>query len=560
MNCESEEEVRKRITDDMKQFNKDALANYKEYDTIFQDNLLTPYKNNLVELQKLYEQTSQLVNAINGLWVNNNNNMTYDQLLADSAANNKMDKSIDYSAQMLAAKDEETFWKLAKLRDEKAKAMGLDISGNNPNYRSNQSFYNQWKNGYQGANANLNNLKWTQDYSAAMLNASSEEEFWNLAAQRDAKAALRGLDTTGADSRYRSNDEFYKLWAANHKDLATYSHQNKKTLDADNDFWKAYNQTDSKLKKDSVKTTDKWVNDMCKEYVEYNNQYNTLLNQGMDKNNSQLKTLAKNMSNIQDQITQRMQLSVDEIKTIGSQMVAAQEQVYTNLAESIKKTQEAYQESLLTGSKIDLGGGVSIDATKKNYTSGKDYIQNDDGTWTDLHTGQVTSSKPSGANSSNSTSSAWSRDDSSSGSGYWSGSKSSSSMRSEAEKALEKSKNTGSKVSLGGGVSIDYSKIKNKSYSTGIENGPVTYTGLAMLHGTPGNPEFVLNSDQAYTLLRNMATTKLPEMQKVSGGEAQSTQYIVQGDIVLENTNNPAQFWDDVSKAMSNRHNVTKNR
>ena len=241
-------------------------------------------------------------------------------------------------------------------------------------------------------------------------------------------------------------------------------------------------------------------------------------------------------------------------------MVAAQEQVYTNLAESIKKTQEAYQESLLTGSKIDLGGGVSIDANKKNYTSGKDYKQLDDGTWEDLHTGQITSSKPSGANSSNTTSSAWERDDSSSGSGYWSGSKSSSSMRSEVEKALEKSKATGSKVSLGGGVSIDYSKIKNKSYSTGIENGPVTYTGLAMLHGTPGSPEFVLNSDQAYTLLRNMATTKLPEMQKVSGGETQGTQYIVQGDIVLENTNNPAQFWDDVSKAMSNRHNVTKNR
>ena len=33
------------------------------------------------------------------------------------------------------------------------------------------------------------------------------------------------------------------------------------------------------------------------------------------------------------------------------------------------------------------------------------------------------------------------------------------------------------------------------SYSSGIENGPVTYTGLAMLHGTPSSPEYVLNSD-----------------------------------------------------------------
>jgi hypothetical protein len=32
-------------------------------------------------------------------------------------------------------------------------------------------------------------------------------------------------------------------------------------------------------------------------------------------------------------------------------------------------------------------------------------------------------------------------------------------------------------------------------YSSGIENGPVTYTGLAMLHGSPSSPEYVLNSD-----------------------------------------------------------------
>lgn len=298
------------------------------------------------------------------------------------------------------------------------------------------------------------------------------------------------------------------------------------------------------------------MNGLCEDWVNYNTQYNNLLNQGMSKNNSQLQELQQQMSDIQDQIAQRMQLSVEEIQTIGSQMVAAQEQVYNNLQESIKKTQEAYQESLLTGNKISLGGGVSIDANRYNATSGKDYVQNDDGTWTDIHTGQVTKSKPSGATSKNSTSEAAIRD--SDGSGY--NVKNASSQRDTVNKALEKSKATGSKVSLGGGVSIDYSKIKNKSYSTGIENGPVTYTGLAMLHGTPGNPEFVLNSDQAYTLLRNIATTKLPEIQKATGTEGQSTQYIVQGDIVLENTNNPAQFWDDVSKAMNNRYNVTKNR
>ena len=548
MGCETEEEVRKRITDDMQKFNKDALENYKNYNTIFQDNLLTPYKNNLVELQNLYEQTAQLVNSINGLWVNNNNNLTYDQLLADSAANNKLDLSIDYSAQMLAAKDEETFWNLANLRDQKALAKGIDISGNNPLYRSNQSFYNQWKNGYQGANANLNNLNWTKDYSAAMLNASSEEEFWNLAAQRDAKAALRGLDTTGADSRYRSNDEFYKLWAASHKKLAKGSKKAQKVLDADNNFWKAYNQTDSNLKSDSIGTTDAYVNEMCKEWVNYNNQYNTLLNQGMSENNAELQTLQQQMSNIQDQIAQRMQLSVEEIQTIGAQMVAAQRSVYQQVMSMNEKIQSAYAFSLASGGgAVSIGGGLSVSSGRAAAVSGKDYIQNEDGSYTDLHTGHTTTKKPSGANSKNTTSSAFVSENITGGRGYGTVGNVSD-KRKEAEAAR------------GPDGKIHVSKIGTKKYANGIENGPVTYTGLAMLHGTPGNPEFVLNSDQAYTLLRNMATTKLPETKKVAGAERQNTQYIVQGDIVLENTNNPAQFWDDVSKAMSNRHNVTKNR
>lgn len=468
MNCESEEEVRKRITDDMKQFNKDALANYKEYDTIFQDNLLTPYRNNLIELQKLYEQTTQLVNSINGLWVNDNNYTTPDQLLASSASKSELNLKTDYSDLMLKAKDESTFWALADYRNQKAAQLGQDLSGNNPNYRS--------------------------------------------------------------------NDQLYQEWLANNTQLQKDSKLQKNILDTNNNFWTAYNQTDSKLKDDSVLTTDSWVNEMCKEYVEYNNQYNQL-NNGIGDNNAQLSYLQSQMSSIYDAIASRMSLSVEEIQTIGAQMVAAQQSVYDQMSALGQGIQSTY-------SGTTSGSGYSFDYSKSGSTSGMDYVQEDDGSWTDLHTGENTSSKPSSASSSNSTSKAAVRD--SDGSGYWSTSKSVDTMRSEAQSALAKSSD--GKIHIGG------------SYSDGVEEGPVTYTGLAMLHGTPSNPEFVLNSDQAYTLLRNMATTKLPEMQKVSGGETNSTQYIVQGDVVLENTNNPAQFWDDVSKAMSNRHNVTKNR
>lgn len=95
-------------------------------------------------------------------------------------------------------------------------------------------------------------------------------------------------------------------------------------------------------------------------------------------------------------------------------------------------------------------------------------------------------------------------------------------------------------------------------YASGIEEGPVTYTGLAMLHGTPSKPEYVLNSDQAYNLLRNMATTRLPEMERTGTDNNCGTQYIVQGDVVLEGVNDPAKFWSGVTTAMGSRWNVTR--
>lgn len=95
-------------------------------------------------------------------------------------------------------------------------------------------------------------------------------------------------------------------------------------------------------------------------------------------------------------------------------------------------------------------------------------------------------------------------------------------------------------------------------YASGIEEGPVTYTGLAMLHGTPSKPEYVLNSDQAYNLLRNMATTRLPEMERTGTDNSCGTQYIVQGDVVLEGVNDPAKFWSGVTTAMGSRWNVTR--
>jgi len=79
-----------------------------------------------------------------------------------------------------------------------------------------------------------------------------------------------------------------------------------------------------------------------------------------------------------------------------------------------------------------------------------------------------------------------------------------------------------------------------------------------MLHGTPSSPEYVLNSDQAYNILRYMSLNQ-PKFEN-SLTPSSDIIYQLNGDIILENCNDPTQFWSDVTRAMDNRFSITKNR
>jgi hypothetical protein len=104
----------------------------------------------------------------------------------------------------------------------------------------------------------------------------------------------------------------------------------------------------------------------------------------------------------------------------------------------------------------------------------------------------------------------------------------------------------------GDGYTVKTGAIKYKlpGYSSGIENGPVTYTGLAMLHGSPSSPEYVLNSDQAGTLLKNLSTMTLSPYQAPQvdsyNHNASSTVYQFNGDLNLPNVQRPDQFFDEL--------------
>lgn len=95
-----------------------------------------------------------------------------------------------------------------------------------------------------------------------------------------------------------------------------------------------------------------------------------------------------------------------------------------------------------------------------------------------------------------------------------------------------------------------------RSYSSGIENGPITYTGLAMLHGTPTTPEYVLNSDQAYSLLRYMATNS-PKFTPINSSGNVTYSY---GDIIMNGVNDPEEFFSELTSAMDRKYSTTKNR
>lgn len=345
MNANSEEEIRARITADMQKFNSNVQQNYKNYTTIFQDNLLTPYRQANEQLAELRRQRLELLDTSDFYNKNNNQNGYIEEDDLNTYDFSDLDMDTDYAAKMLAARNEGEFEKWAAYRDEKARRLGItldgsgygyDKAGNRFRYPSNNELYQQWLSG-QGRNNSSNSTpnrvtssssdssssSWGgSDIGTEMLNAKTSDEFWRLADQRTAK--LKQAKAAGQDiSKWPTNQQLYDQW------LKLHPNTNK--------------------------------------------------------------------------------------------------------------------------------SGFTVNP-----------------------------------------------------------------------------------------------------YASGIEEGPVTYTGLAMLHGTPSKPEYVLNSDQAYNLLRNMATTRLPEMERTGTDNSCGTQYIVQGDVVLEGVNDPAKFWSGVTTAMGSRWNVTR--
>lgn len=103
----------------------------------------------------------------------------------------------------------------------------------------------------------------------------------------------------------------------------------------------------------------------------------------------------------------------------------------------------------------------------------------------------------------------------------------------------------------------DYYRSSILGFSSGIEAGMVTRTGMYKLHGSPSNPEFVLNSKQAYQLLKNISTLSIPAFES-NNGKSQTIKYQFYGDLNLPNVQDPSTFFDELLRETNSKFNVSK--
>ncbi len=96
----------------------------------------------------------------------------------------------------------------------------------------------------------------------------------------------------------------------------------------------------------------------------------------------------------------------------------------------------------------------------------------------------------------------------------------------------------------------NYTALRLPGYANG---GEVDYTGLAVLHGTPNKPEYVLNNNQMRNLLGNLTKPKITSNLGTSSSVVNNYSF---GNIELPNVTNARQFANELKSLL----NITKNQ
>ena len=512
MNVETQEEIDAIIKQDMEDFvaytdskMDESINNYYEFYTEFNswfDDFFESYTDNLAELAKLNEQFLSLLNVEDYL---NGNEMNISGGLATLGSLSKADRDAIYAK--------------------------LDMS---------------------------------KDYSREMEYAIRDENYslaQEYALLREAKAEKKGI--TLGQGNYRTNEQVWE--DAMEKYGKTYSEEvNNKINDVQND----------------IKTGNDYSrinNDYASQNLNAANKSNTILQ-------NQTTQLSNGLTQTQISIIEQAGYTIEAIENMKKTLSVSLQTIIESIEngtngwiDGSEMSNEEISEALANGLYVDLGNGVYLDPNKKApiYESAdKDPGVVGSQAWLDEVSGSS-----SGGSSSNSSSSGYSKMSAQGGANTdYSKEDTSTSEKGTYDKytdysaayenATTQEERDAIVAARDAKIEEEYGRVdpnpgwkESKGYSSGLRRGPVTYTGLAMLHGTPQEPEYVLNNDQAYNLLYNLSVARNAKMAEFDSiKESNGVQYIVQGDIVLEGVDDPSKFWQEVTTAMGNRWNVTKHK
>lgn len=608
-NAQTEEELYQKILDDMLNYNEQAAGHYDDYIGIF-ENFLAEYKSNLEELQRLKEMELSLKNSSDYLGGNGidipvtskNYNGTgmkmsgsweeghdYLQEALDAAKNGDMDKAYDaltkrgYKIQSTGKNygttQEQALSMVLKAGNVKGYATGLDqgpvtetgpaiLHGtpDNPEYvLNNDQAYNLLSNlsdtpAQELTSEDMINLN---DNNIEDGNMSTEGE--GADSQGDSTAGRISGESEGSGSSFAGGATggagqgnldaicSYLVTIINLlNQLNSIENNGNNLLTQINTTEVNYNSQIVNLIQQAYSLLEQMYELMQTDYQDdidmyaqilesvqiFNENYNKTMASLFDRWDSNIPVIQELLTSMNDYMRYTMELVDGILQTLGGGMsggfsAGGKSGSWTGTFNSVKTPTNSNSDGK-SKNKISSNKGSGGGGNKGNSGGGSS------GSWTEE---ELWYSDPNHAPGSF-------QKESSVSSG-WGGMTDYSAMHEAVA--------NGSKLHVRDDGVYDDNNNKVHSFANGLKGGPVTYTGLAMLHGTPSEPEYILNNDQAYNLLYNMSSARMADFETKSN-EDSGIQYIVQGDIILEGVEDPAKFWQEVTNAMGNRWNVTKNK
>lgn len=510
LNAQTEEEIRQKLTDDMLAFNVRAEQGFDQYTGIF-DNFLSEYSKNLVELDALVHKQINLFNASQSLQANNslyqipNTNYT-------PSTNNYPGNNNSYSKLPTQADD----WS--------AVALSAASAGNRV----------LAEHAYKQRQIKLDSR--TPEQNKIALSKWTQEDLW-AEIQKRLQGYASGIEngpvtSTGMFMLHGSeNNPEYVL----NNDQAYTLLKNLSTIEMNNPTASMGDKSESSMGAYGLAKTElEGINTLIK-------QVDAVISSGA-LTNSQLSEMMNILSNLyiaQQQIQQFTENDYNQDKEFYTNLLDDLDKYFTDLLSAMDKGIGNIEASLNVIQGLLEKGINSIDGLvagmgniSQTITGLGSQIAGLGSTIGSLSTGVTSPSYndiygdfvSGGLNNNNTTNNNSNMSTWKTSSDNWAQDALDAANRGNRAEAnyylaMRKLKLENGYNGTGGIYGTDTSQTKlkeeverilaSKGYATGLEQGPVTNTGVAMLHGTPGKPEYVLNNDQAYQILKNLATQEI---------------------------------------------------